>query len=139
MTMKKTNNKRTLRGVVVSDKMDKTCVVEIVRLVQHPRYKKIYRSSTRVKAHDETNQYHVGDAVVIEEIRPLSRDKRWRIVSIVKKAHKTSDVPVKSPDELGHNKSDLEYANSVKEDIKASDGAYDAEGQTNEQQEEIKQ
>ena len=93
MTMQKTNNKRTLRGRVVSDKMDKTRVVEIVRLVRHPRYQKIHRSSTRIKAHDEANQYHVGDQVIVEETRPLSRDKRWRIAGLVGKAQPTPAVP----------------------------------------------
>jgi small subunit ribosomal protein S17 len=91
--MEKKNNTRILRGTVVSDKMDKTRVVEIVRLVQHPRYKKIYRSSTRVKAHDEQNQYHIGDKVVVEESRPLSRDKRWHIVGLVEKAQVLPTIP----------------------------------------------
>jgi small subunit ribosomal protein S17 len=72
--------RRRLEGVVVSDKMQKTRVVEIERFKKHPKYQKYYKITTRFKAHDEKNEYHVGDRVVIEETRPLSREKRWRIV-----------------------------------------------------------
>lgn len=71
---------RFLKGVVVSDKMTKTVVVKIMRLKKHPKYKKYYKVSTRYQAHDERGQYHTGDAVVIQEIRPLSRHKRWAVV-----------------------------------------------------------
>ena len=71
---------RTLTGIVVSDKMQKTCVVEVTRVKQHPRYEKRYEVTTRLKAHDEENQYHTGDKVVIREARPMSKDKRWIIV-----------------------------------------------------------
>lgn len=64
-------------GVVVSDKMDKTIVVEIVTLKTHPKYKKKYKSSKKYKAHDEENKFKVGDKVVIVESRPYSKDKRW--------------------------------------------------------------
>ena len=74
------NSKRRLKGVVVSDKMDKTVVVEVMRLKKHPKYIKYHKSSKRFKAHDEENEYKSGDKVVIEETRPLSRDKRWRVV-----------------------------------------------------------
>ncbi|MEK7657838.1 MAG: 30S ribosomal protein S17 [Patescibacteria group bacterium] len=73
--------KRTLQGIIVSDKMDKTCVVEISRLKKHPLYKKYYKATRKFKAHDEKNEYKSGDKVIIEETRPLSKDKRWRIVS----------------------------------------------------------
>lgn len=73
-------------GLVVSDKMDKTVVVSIERRVLHPRYKKVLKRRTKVKAHDETNQCHVGDRVVIVESRPLSRDKRWRVSKVVERA-----------------------------------------------------
>ena len=69
-----------MKGVVVSDKMQKTRVVEISRFKKHPRYLKYYKVSARFKAHDETNEYKMGDKVVIEETRPLSREKRWTIV-----------------------------------------------------------
>jgi len=78
---KSSSNKRRFIGVVVSDKMSKTRVIEITRFKKHPRYLKYYRITKRFKAHDEENQYKVGDRVVIEETRPLSKEKRWRIVS----------------------------------------------------------
>lgn len=70
---------RTLKGVVVSDKMTKTVVVSVTRLKKHLKYKKYYKVTKRFKAHDEKNEYHVGDKVMIQEIRPMSRDKRWKI------------------------------------------------------------
>lgn len=72
--------KRRLTGVVVSDKMQKTRVVAVERLKRHPKYLKYYKVRTALKAHDEENAYKTGDRVVIEETRPLSRDKRWKIV-----------------------------------------------------------
>ena len=72
--------KRKLQGIIVSDKMDKTRVVAVIRLKKHPRYKKYYKITRKFKAHDEKNEYHTGDNVFIEETRPLSREKRWRIV-----------------------------------------------------------
>ncbi len=74
---------RTLRGVVVSDKMTKTVVVEITRLRKHSKYKKFYRVTRRFKAHDETDQYHTGDTVIIKETRPLSKEKRWIVIERV--------------------------------------------------------
>lgn len=83
-------NTRGLRkernGVVVSDRMQKTVVVSLERTVMHPRYKKILRRRTKVKAHDENNQCHVGDRVLIVECRPLSRDKRWRVSKVLERA-----------------------------------------------------
>ena len=73
-------------GLVVSDRMQKTVVVSIERMVMHPRYKKVLKRRTKVKAHDETNQCHVGDRVLIVESRPLSRDKRWRVSKVLEKA-----------------------------------------------------
>lgn len=70
---------RKLQGTVVSDKMSKTRVVAVERLKKHPRYGKYYKVTERYKAHDEKNEYKTGDKVVIQESRPLSRDKRWRI------------------------------------------------------------
>lgn len=72
-------------GLVVSNRMQKTVVVSIERTVTHPRYKKILRRRTKVKAHDETNQCKVGDRVLIVESRPLSRDKRWRVSKVLEK------------------------------------------------------
>ncbi len=83
----KTRGRRKVRqGVVVSDKMDKTIVVEIQQLVRHPLYGKIMRRNARFKAHDENNECGIGDTVEIMECRPLSREKRWRLVRIVEKA-----------------------------------------------------
>lgn len=73
--------KKRLQGKVVSDRMDKTRVVEVSRDVQHPLYKKRYRITKRLYAHDETNKTKAGDRVTIEETRPLSRLKRWRITA----------------------------------------------------------
>lgn len=72
--------KRKLQGTIVSDKMNKTRVVEVVRLKKHPRYEKYFKVSARFKAHDENNEYKTGEKVLIEETRPISKDKRWRIV-----------------------------------------------------------
>ena len=76
--------KRQFTGTVVSDKMMKTVVVRIDRTVMHPLYHKRYVRSTKLKAHDEKREYHVGDVVVIEECKPMSRDKRWRVVGKAK-------------------------------------------------------
>jgi len=73
-------------GVVVSNKMDKTVVVSTVRMTVHPLYKKHIRKRVRYKAHDETNRCQIGDTVVIQECRPLSKDKRWGVVEILKRA-----------------------------------------------------
>ncbi len=78
--------RKTRVGQVISDRMDKTVVVRVQTLKQHPRYKKVIRQSSRFKAHDEQNQCKVGDRVRIMETRPLSHDKRWRVVEIVEKA-----------------------------------------------------
>ena len=72
---------RILKGVVVSDKMQKTVVVEVSRMKKHPKYKKYYSVSKRFKAHDETNQYHVGDKVLMQETKPTSKEKRWIVIS----------------------------------------------------------
>ena len=75
--------RRSKVGRVVSDKMDKTVVVSVERLRRHPIYKRVVRLSSKFKAHDEENGAHVGDTVRIEESRPMSRDKRWRVVEVV--------------------------------------------------------
>ncbi len=74
------DNKKKKIGTVVSDKMDKTVVVEIVTLKTHPKYKKQYKSSKKYKAHDEENKFKIGDKVAIIESRPYSKDKRWTAV-----------------------------------------------------------
>ncbi|MGA1563585.1 MAG: 30S ribosomal protein S17, partial [Pontimonas sp.] len=78
--------RKTRRGYVTSDKMDKTIVVEVEDRVKHPLYGKVVRQSSKVKAHDEANTAGVGDLVIISETRPLSATKRWRLVNIVEKA-----------------------------------------------------
>lgn len=80
------NLRKTRIGTVVSDKMDKTIVVAAVRKVQHPLYKKYIKTTKKYKAHDELNECATGDVVEIEETRPLSKEKRWRLVKIIDKA-----------------------------------------------------
>ena len=83
---------KTLKGIVVSDKMQKTVVVAARRLRKHPKYKRYYKITTRFKVHDEQNAYHVGDNVFIQETRPLSKEKRWKVVGVVEVAKpKTQD------------------------------------------------
>ena len=84
--MAERNLRKTRVGMVVSDKMDKTVVVAIVDNVKHPLYKKIVKRTVRLKAHDENNECRVGDRVEVMETRPLSKDKRWRLVEIIEKA-----------------------------------------------------
>ena len=78
--------RKTRVGKVVSDKMDKTIVVAIEDNVMHPLYKKIIKRTVKFKAHDETNEAHTGDTVQIMETRPLSKDKRWRLVKVLEQA-----------------------------------------------------
>ncbi|HEY3312053.1 MAG TPA: 30S ribosomal protein S17 [Anaerolineales bacterium] len=87
------NNRRRITGVVTSNKMQKTVVVEITRNFRHPLYQKVIHSSNRVKAHDELG-CQIGDQVEIVESRPLSADKRWVVESIVKREQKTADTGV---------------------------------------------
>lgn len=79
---------RTLNGKVVSDKMDKTIVVMVERRVKHPLYGKYVKRSTKIQAHDESNDCSVGDYVTISETRPISRNKAWKLVDIVERASK---------------------------------------------------
>ena len=80
------NYRKTRVGNVVSDKMDKTVVVAVEDRVRHPLFNKIIRNTRKFKAHDEKNECHIGDKVKIMETRPLSKDKRWRVVEIMEKA-----------------------------------------------------
>ena len=80
------NLRKTRIGKVVSDKMDKTIVVAVVNHVKHPLYGKLVKKTSKLKAHDENNECGIGDTVKVMETRPLSKDKRWRLVSIVEKA-----------------------------------------------------
>ena len=80
------NARKVYQGRVVSDKMDKTIVVAIEDHVKHPLYKKIVKETYKLKAHDENNECNIGDTVKVMETRPLSKDKRWRLVEIMEKA-----------------------------------------------------
>ncbi len=80
------NLRKTRVGIVTSDKMDKTIVVSIIDNVKHPLYGKIVKRTYKLKAHDENNECHIGDRVKVMETRPLSKDKRWRLVEIIEKA-----------------------------------------------------
>ena len=80
------NNRKVREGIVVSDKMDKTIVVAVRDKAKHPLYKKTINKTTKFKAHDENNECGIGDTVRIAETRPLSKDKRWRLVEIIEKA-----------------------------------------------------
>ena len=84
--MEERNLRKVRTGKVVSDKMDKTIVVAVEDHVKHPLYKKIVKRTYKLKAHDEKNECNVGDTVRVMETRPLSKDKRWRLVEIVEKA-----------------------------------------------------
>ena len=86
MEEKRVSSRKVRVGKVVSDKMDKTVVVAIEDRVAHPLYKKIVKRTYKLKAHDENNECRVGDRVRVMETRPLSKDKRWRLVEIVEKA-----------------------------------------------------
>ena len=84
--MEERNLRRTLIGTVASNKMDKTIVVKVETAVRHPIYKKIVKRTYKLKAHDEENACQIGDKVKVMETRPLSKDKRWRLVEVVEKA-----------------------------------------------------
>jgi small subunit ribosomal protein S17 len=84
--MSETKAARTLRGQVVSNKMDKTIVVLVVRKIKHPVFGKYIKRSSKIHAHDEKNICHEGDTVIIAETRPISRTKRWQLVEIIEKA-----------------------------------------------------
>ncbi len=79
--------RQTIIGTVVSDKMDKTVVIEVERTMQHPRYKKFIRSRKKYKAHDENNECRLGDVVKIMGTRPISKDKTWRVAEIMKRRY----------------------------------------------------
>ena len=86
MSEERTTSRKTRVGKVVSDKMDKTIVVIVEDRVAHPLYKKIVKRTYRLKAHDEKNECGIGDKVKVMETRPISKDKRWRLVEIIEKA-----------------------------------------------------
>lgn len=84
--MAQRGTRKVREGVVVSDRMDKTVVVEVQRLVRHSRYKRVIRRTSRCRAHDSQNECGAGDRVLIMESRPISKAKRWRVVSVLEKA-----------------------------------------------------
>ena len=84
--MSERNLRKTRTGMVVSDKMDKTVVVAVIDNVRHPLYKKIVKRTVKFKAHDEQNACGIGDTVMIMETRPISKDKRWRLVRVIEQA-----------------------------------------------------
>ena len=86
MAEERTTAQRERQGLVVSDKMDKTIVVQVSAVKPHAQYKKIIRTTDRLKAHDEQNEAHVGDVVLVRECRPLSRDKTWRLIKVLQRA-----------------------------------------------------
>jgi small subunit ribosomal protein S17 len=85
MELKQVANKRKMVGIVVKDKMNKTIVVEVEKFLKHPKYHKFIKRKMKYKAHDETNACKIGDEVMIMEIRPVSKDKRWLVKEIIKK------------------------------------------------------
>ena len=94
-----TRGQRKVRtGLVVSNKMQKTIVVRVSRLVRHPKYNRVIKQTSAFKAHDETNRAAIGDWVKIMETRPMSKDKRWRLVDILKRASTAPPVPGTEPE-----------------------------------------
>jgi small subunit ribosomal protein S17 len=135
--------RKTKVGRVVSDKMDKTIVVSVERLARHPLYKRVIRLTTKFKAHDETNDAHTGDTVIIEESRPLSATKRWRLIEVVARAGEhgsTSDIVFEEaatteaihaaahPGRTRADDSDTDGGAATEESVLATDGAERAEG-----------
>ena len=86
MAEQRTTAQRERQGVVVSDKMDKTIVVQVSAVKPHKEYRKVIRTTDRLKAHDEQNEARVGDTVLVRECRPLSRDKTWRLIKVLERA-----------------------------------------------------
>jgi len=86
MAGQKATTQRERQGVVVSDRMDKTIVVQVSAVKPHGRYTKVMRKTSRLKAHDETNQAKIGDTVLVRECRPLSKDKTWRLMQVLQRA-----------------------------------------------------
>ena len=124
--------RKTKVGRVVSDKMDKTIVVSVERLARHRLYKRVVRLTTKFKAHDEANDAHVGDTVLIEESRPLSATKRWRLVEVVQRSGDhgaTAELATISEDaEISEAIHAAAHPGRTKHDDEAEDmGAADAE------------
>lgn len=90
--MNEKNNRRVIEGKVISNKMDKSVTVAVVTKVKHPTYRKYVKRTTKVMAHDEKNECKVGDMVSIKEVRPLSKNKRWLVIEILKKGQEKIDL-----------------------------------------------
>ena len=86
MAEQRTTAQRERQGVVISDQMDKTIVVQVSAVKPHAQYKKVVRKTDRLKAHDEKNEARIGDTVLVRECRPLSRDKTWRLIKVLQRA-----------------------------------------------------
>ncbi|PKL91843.1 MAG: 30S ribosomal protein S17 [Candidatus Goldiibacteriota bacterium HGW-Goldbacteria-1] len=97
--MSEKNNRKTLEGFITSDKADKTVTVTVTRQVQHPLFKKIIKRSTKVLAHDEKNECKEGDTVVIKEVAPISKRKRWMVVKVVKRGRQDAAAEIKDGSE----------------------------------------
>lgn len=104
--------KRQLKGVIISDKMQKTVVVKVERIKEHPKYKRRYKIHKNYKAHVEDNQYKTGDNVIIEETTPLSREKKWKVISKLK----TKTKNLKSQIIMTDEQSNLNLINPKKND-----------------------
>ena len=100
MSARAKGNRPTREGTVVSDKMDKTVVVAVGRTTRHPLYRKVLRRTTKVKAHDESNECRMGDHVLIAECRPLSKQKAWRVVEVLKRGHEADALSEPAPDDV---------------------------------------
>jgi len=122
--------RKTKVGRVVSDKMDKTIVVSVERLARHRLYKRVIRLTTKFKAHDDANEAHVGDTVLIEESRPLSATKRWRLVSVIQRAgdHGLPGEPVVIEEEETSEAIHAAAHPGRRQAAEAAEGAESAEG-----------
>jgi len=125
------SQRKTKVGRVVSDKMDKTIVVSVERLARHPLYKRVIRLTTKFKAHDEENDAHTGDTVLIEESRPLSATKRWRLIEVVARAseHGSSSDVVFEEAETTEAIHAAAHPGRTRSDDATDDDAADGDGQ----------
>jgi small subunit ribosomal protein S17 len=127
-----TTKRKTKVGRVVSDKMDKTIVVSVERLARHPLYKRVIRLTTKFKAHDELNDAHTGDTVMIEESRPLSATKRWRLIEVTARAgtHGTTSEIVADEEATSEAIHGSAHPGRNRDDASADDASADASGDT---------
>ena len=131
LAAERASRRKTKVGRVVSDKMDKTIVVSVERLARHPLYKRVIRLTTKFKAHDEANDAHTGDTVLIEESRPLSATKRWRLIEVVARAseHGSSSDVVFEEAETTEAIHAAAHPGRTRSDESTSDDTADGEGQ----------